>query len=59
LRFAAAKELAPFMHPKLASVESRMGGMRHEDRLAQYRWLLSDDNEPLALRDARTLADLD
>lgn len=33
LRFAAAKELAPFMHPKLASVEARTGGMTHEDRL--------------------------
>ena len=25
LRFAAAKELAPFMHPKLASIEARTG----------------------------------
>ena len=25
LRFAAAKELAPYMHPKLASIEARAG----------------------------------
>jgi NAD(P)-dependent dehydrogenase (short-subunit alcohol dehydrogenase family) len=34
LRFQAAKELAPFVHPKLASVEARIGGQTHEDRLA-------------------------
>jgi hypothetical protein len=43
LRFQAAKELAPFMHPKLASVESRTGGRTHEDRLEAARKLLSDD----------------
>jgi 8-oxo-dGTP pyrophosphatase MutT (NUDIX family) len=44
LRFQAAKELAPFVHPKLASTESRPGGMSHEDRLEQLRELLSDDD---------------
>jgi hypothetical protein len=43
LRFQAAKELAPYAHPKLASVESRTGGQTHEDRLEEYRRLLSDD----------------
>jgi hypothetical protein len=53
---AAARELLPYSHPKLASVEARSGGLTHEDRLAQYRELLSDDDEPLQLRAARTLA---
>src|SRR5262245_30802613 len=35
LRFAAAKELAPYAHPKLASIEARTGGMTHEDRLEE------------------------
>jgi hypothetical protein len=43
LRFQAAKELAPFVHPKLASTESRSGGMSHEDRLAELEKLLEDD----------------
>jgi hypothetical protein len=34
---------APYAHPKLASVESRTGGQTHEDRLEEYRRLLSDD----------------
>jgi len=28
----AAKELLPYYHPKLASVEARAGGQTHEDR---------------------------
>ena len=43
LRFAAAKELAPFMHPKLASIESRTGGKTHEDRLEELRRMANDD----------------
>jgi hypothetical protein len=43
LRFAAAKELAPFVHPKLASVESRPGGKSHEDRLEELQSMLSDE----------------
>jgi hypothetical protein len=44
LRFQAAKELAPYVHPRLASTESRSGGMSHQDRLEQLRELLSDDD---------------
>jgi hypothetical protein len=43
LRFAAAKELLPFMHPKLASIEARTGGLTHEDRLEEYRRMLEDE----------------
>lgn len=43
VRFAAAREAAPYMHPKLASVESRSGGKTHEERLAEYQRLMSDD----------------
>src|SRR5215471_18837674 len=44
LRFQAAKELAPYVHPKLASIESRTGGMTHEDRLAELVKLASEDD---------------
>src|SRR5215813_5630431 len=44
LRFQAAKELAPYVHPRLASIESRTGGMTHEDRLAELAKLASDDD---------------
>ena len=43
LRFAAAKELAPFMHPKLASIEARTGGRTHEDRLEELRRMANED----------------
>ena len=43
LRFAAAKELAPFMHPKLASIEARTGGKTHEDRLEELQRMATDD----------------
>src|SRR5262245_30348734 len=39
LRFQAAKELAPFVHPKLSSIEARTGGATHEDRLEQLQKL--------------------
>jgi hypothetical protein len=45
LRFAAAKALAPFMHPKLSSIEARTGGKTHEDRLREAQRLLSDDGD--------------
>ena len=45
LRFQAAKELAPYVHPKLASIESRTGGMSHEDRLAELAKLAEDDDD--------------
>src|SRR5262245_28997887 len=45
LRFQAAKELAPFVHPRLASIESRQGGMTHEDRLEMLRKLADDSDD--------------
>ena len=42
LRFQDARELAPFVHPKLASVEARMGGQTHEDRLEAAQRLLEE-----------------
>jgi hypothetical protein len=42
LRFAAAKELAPYVHPKLASIEARVGGTTHEERLERLRRMLDD-----------------
>jgi hypothetical protein len=53
---AAARELLPYTAPKLASVEARSGGLTHEDRLEELRRLLSDDCQPLSLREDRTLA---
>lgn len=47
LRFQAAKELAPYVHPKLASIEARTGGMTHEDRLEQVRKLLEEAESSL------------
>jgi hypothetical protein len=35
LRFSAAKELGPYVYPKLASIEARTGGKTHEQRLAE------------------------
>jgi hypothetical protein len=37
---AAARELLPYSHPKLASVEARVGGMTHEDRLEELQAML-------------------
>ena len=45
LRFQAAKELAPYVHPKLQSIEARAGGQTHEERLAMLRRMLADANE--------------
>jgi hypothetical protein len=45
LRFQAAKELAPYVHPRLASVESRSGGKTHEERLEELHRLLEDDDD--------------
>lgn len=45
LRFAAAKELAPYMHPKLCSIESRTGGKTHEDRLEDLRRMATDEED--------------
>ncbi len=43
LRHQAARELAPFVHPKLSSIESRTGGATHEERLEELRRLAEDD----------------
>jgi hypothetical protein len=43
LRFQAAKELAPYVHPKLASVESRPCSMSHEERLERLLKMAEDD----------------
>jgi hypothetical protein len=40
LRFAAAKELAPYAHPKLAAVGARIGVKSHEDRLEELQAML-------------------
>ncbi len=45
LRFQAARELAPYMHPKLASIEARNGGQTHEERLARAHAMLLEENE--------------
>jgi hypothetical protein len=42
---AAAKELFPYSHPKLASVEARAGGLSHEDRLEQLQRMLEDEED--------------
>ena len=39
---AAARELMPYAHPKLASIEGRSGGETHEDRLRRLQHLFDD-----------------
>lgn len=46
LRFASAKELAPYMHPKLASIEARAGGTSHEERLKRLQAMVEAIEEP-------------
>jgi hypothetical protein len=41
----AAKELLPYFHPKLASVEARTSVISHEDRLEQLRQILAEDDD--------------
>lgn len=41
-RKEAAKELLPYMHPKLTSIEARGGGMGHEERLAMLMAMIED-----------------
>ena len=43
LRFQAAKELAPYTHPKLSSVEARTGGKTHEQRLEELTKMEEDE----------------
>jgi hypothetical protein len=42
---SGVKELFPYSHPKLASVEARTGGKTHEDRLEELRRLASEDDD--------------
>jgi len=42
---AAARELFPYSHPKLSSVEARAGGKSHEDRLEELRKLMEDEDD--------------
>jgi hypothetical protein len=42
LRFQAAKELAPYVHPRLSAIEARASAGSHEERLAQLHALLED-----------------
>src|SRR6187401_2249592 len=42
---AAARELFPYSHPKLASIEARQGGKSHEQRLAELE-AMERDSEP-------------
>jgi hypothetical protein len=40
---AAARELFPYSHPKLSSIEASSGAQSHEDRLEALRKLAEDD----------------
>ena len=42
---AAARELFPYSHPKLASVEARTGGKSHEERLEELQRLEGETND--------------
>jgi hypothetical protein len=39
----ACAQLFPFCHPKLSSIEARLGGQSHESRLEVLRKLEEDD----------------
>jgi hypothetical protein len=41
LKIMAAKELMPFAHPKLTSIEARAGTKSHEDRLEELQAMLA------------------
>src|SRR3954453_17630920 len=42
---AAARELFPYSHPKLASVESRTGNKTHEQRLEELQRMASEETD--------------
>lgn len=44
VRERAAEKLAPYVHPKLASIEARTGGKTHEQRLAELQGMVEDDD---------------
>jgi len=45
VRASAARDLAPYVHPKLASIEARTGGKTHEQRLAELQSMIEDEGE--------------
>jgi hypothetical protein len=45
LRFQAAKELAPYVHPMLSSTEARSSVLSHEDRLEMLHKLLEEGDD--------------
>jgi hypothetical protein len=51
LRFAAAKELAPLMHPRLAAIRVPRGVQTHEDRLQELHDLLAAAPIPIYVTD--------
>lgn len=57
LRFNAAKELAPYMHPKLSSIEASNGAKTHEQRLEDMRKMLAEEEEPKLLTAERVPSD--
>lgn len=42
LRFQAAKELAPYMHPRLSAVEAVNGAKTHEQRLDELTRMIAE-----------------
>lgn len=42
IRMMAARDVAPYRHPKLASIEARTGGQTHEQRLAELQRMEQD-----------------
>src|SRR4051812_40293064 len=42
---AAARELFPYSHPKLASIEARGGGKTHEQRLAELQRMEEENDD--------------
>jgi hypothetical protein len=47
IRMIAARDVAPYRHPKLASVEARVGGKSHEQRLEELLAMEARDNDEL------------
>jgi hypothetical protein len=43
IRMIAARDVAPYRHPKLASIEARTGGKTHEQRLAELQQMEQDE----------------
>lgn len=43
MRLTVARDVAPYMHPKLASIEARSGGATHEQRLEELLRMAEDE----------------